>query len=277
VFLRFLLSLLLVAAALRSQAAELKPESVNAWEQFVKSKEMEFDCEPLVGWSSSPQLSDDSRDRLKRGEILIRPAGPKGSRQAPSALIHDWIGLIFIPNTSLAEVLAQARSYEQYPAIYRPSVVSGKLISRDGNVDRYALMINQDVLAIKAGLEGDYRTEYHQIGPHDWYSFTRSTRLQEITGFGRSDQKLLPTDKGNGFVWRIYSSVKYEEADGGVYIQFEAAALSRTVPRSLGWLVNPLVERLSRSALSTTLHKMRDGVGSRTDLEASTSGSGTHN
>jgi hypothetical protein len=270
VFLRFLLSVLLVGAALRSQAAELKPQSVDAWEEFVKSKEMEFDCDPLVGWSYPPQLSDDSRDRLKRGEILIRPAGPKGSRQVPSALIHDWIGLMFVPNTSLTQVLSQTRSYEQYPAIYRPSVVSGKLSSRDDNVDRYALTMHHDVLTIKAGLEGDYLTEYHQVGPHDWYSLTRSTRLQEITGFGSTDQQTLPPDRGNGFLWRVYSSVKYEEADGGVYIQFEAAALSRTVPRSLSWLVNPLVERLSRSALATTLRKTRDGVGSGVDLEART-------
>jgi hypothetical protein len=267
-----LLCAVLTTAAMRSQAAQLKPESVNAWEQFVKAKEMELSCEPLVSLSSSPLLSNDSRDRLKRGEILIRPAGRKGSKQVSSALIHDWIGFIFIPNISLEQVLARTRSYDQYPAIYQPSVVTGKLISRDDNVDRYALTMHQDVFTIKAGLQGEYQTEYHQAGPVTWYSVTRSTRLQEITGFGHADEELLPPDKGNGFVWRIYSSAKYEEADGGVYIQFEAAALSRTVPYSLGWLVNPLVERLSRSALATSLRKTRDGVEGGADLQSAKAG-----
>ena len=43
--------------------------------------------------------------------------------------------------------------------------------------------------------------------------------VREIQGYGRSDERLLPPDAGNGFVWRIRSMARFEERDGGVYLE----------------------------------------------------------
>jgi len=32
----------------------------------------------------------------------------------------------------------------------------------------------------------------------------------------------LPTDEGHGYIWRLYSLTKFEERDGGVYIEVES-------------------------------------------------------
>lgn len=255
---RFFLFLFLLGATLRLQAAELKAESDRAWDDFVTAKEGQLDeCD-----SNSPgaqlDLSAEVRSRLQAGEIMVRPMGKNGTFPVPGALIHDWIGRIFVPNTSLRDLLARARDYEKYPQFYRPSVVSGKLRVRHPDVDRYAIVMRQNVLTIRTGLDGDYRSEYHQVDSTRWYSVTRSERLQEISRFGSADQTEFAPGHGNGFIWRIYSSTKYEAADGGVYIELEAAALSRPIPRAVSWLVNPVVERMARSALMTTLRQTRD-------------------
>ncbi len=143
---------------------------------------------------------------------------------------------------------------------YKPSVVQAKTIGIHDDADRYALTMRQDVLTIRTGLAGEYVSEYRQIDPAHAVSITSSVRLQEISKFGSQNQELLDPDEGSGFIWRIYSQARYEEADGGVYLELEAAALSRSVPRALAWAVNPIIEKIARTALSTTLRQTRDAV-----------------
>ena len=81
-----------------------------------------------------------------------------------------------------------------------------------------------------------------------------------MESFGRPGEHLLPPDTGAGFIWRIYSIARYEERDGGVYLEIEALALTRDVPSSLRWLVNPVVKHLSVNSLTTTLEQTRDAV-----------------
>ena len=49
--------------------------------------------------------------------------------------------------------------------------------------------------------------------------------------------------------------------DGGVYVELEALALTRDIPASLHWLINPVVTRLSRSSVYTTLSQTRQAIG----------------
>jgi hypothetical protein len=71
---------------------------------------------------------------------------------------------------------------------------------------------------------------------------------------------LLPPGTGNGFIWRIRSVARYEERDGGVYLELEAMALTRDIPASLAWMANPIVNHLSINSLTTTLRQTRDAV-----------------
>jgi hypothetical protein len=62
---------------------------------------------------------------------------------------------------------------------------------------------------------------------------------------------------------------RYEERDGGVYLELEAMALTRDIPASLAWMVKPLVNHLSINSLMTSLRQTRDAVASsRRDPEA---------
>jgi hypothetical protein len=53
---------------------------------------------------------------------------------------------------------------------------------------------------------------------------------------------------------------RYEERDGGVYLELEAMALTRDIPGSLAWMVKPVVNHLSINSLTTTLRQTRDVV-----------------
>jgi hypothetical protein len=78
--------------------------------------------------------------------------------------------------------------------------------------------------------------------------------------FGSGEIHLGCPGTGSGFIWRLFSISRFEERDGGVYVELEAMALSRCVPAGLWWLVNPVVSRLSQSSLVTFLSQTREAV-----------------
>jgi len=96
------------------------------------------------------------------------------------------------------------------------------------------------------------------------YSITETTRIQEIADYGTPSQHTSPQNEGTGLIWRLFSIARFEERDGGVYIELEAIALSRDIPSSLRWLVEPIVRRISRSSLATSLRQTQDAVRSDT-------------
>ena len=56
------------------------------------------------------------------------------------------------------------------------------------------------------------------------------------------------------------STARFEERDGGVYVELEAIALSRDVP--VRWIVNPIVRRVSRNSMLVSLQQMKEAVNS---------------
>ena len=72
--------------------------------------------------------------------------------------------------------------------------------------------------------------------------------------------RVLPSDRGPGYIWRLYSFTRFEQSDGGVYVEVEAIGLSLDVPILFRWLVDPVVEHLPRDSVHDTLEKTRHAV-----------------
>ena len=113
------------------------------------------------------------------------------------------------------------------------------------------------VLFVTAVLEVEYDARYFEVNKARWYSVARSTRIQEISAYGKPDERKMPTDDGSGYLWRIYSVSKYEERDNGLYIEQENIGVSRRIPAALRWMVEPAVRRLSRDLLAKSLEQTR--------------------
>ncbi len=199
------------------------------------------------------------RAQLQAGEIMVRQEGGEPIR-VPQGLIHDWTAAVFIPNATIADVFAVVRDYDRYPQVFKPAVIKARRVRLLGNDDEYSMVLMQKVLFVTAAITGEFETQYFQIDPKQWYSVSRSIRLQAIQNFGEPSMQVLAPDRGPGYVWRLYSLTKFEESDGGVYIEVEAFGLTRDVPAVIRWLVNPIVQRLPRDSIYKTLQKTRDAV-----------------
>ena len=89
--------------------------------------------------------------------------------------------------------------------------------------------------------------------------------MQEVRHYGKPNEQILPSDRASGYIWRLYSIARYEQRDGGIYVEVEAIALSRDIPPVLRWIANPIVRRVSRNSMLISLQQTQEAVRSRED------------
>jgi len=106
-------------------------------------------------------------------------------------------------------------------------------------------------------VDGEHHARFAWLGPGRARSWIHSTRLAEVSGAGTSAERAEPVGKGSGYLWRLNSYWRFEERDGGVYLECESISLTRDIPFGLGWAVGPFVTSLPRESLEFTLQTTR--------------------
>src|SRR6266446_4039929 len=99
--------LVLLAVPAISNASQLKQETLNAWDDYLRTTNLRMHRNlgtghPFLWIEEEPSR----RQRVRQGEILISPARETSPQQVHDGLIHDWIGAIFIPGVRINDVFA---------------------------------------------------------------------------------------------------------------------------------------------------------------------------
>ena len=266
---RLLICTTLVAAGVPgiSRAIELQRETLSAWDNYIQRVGLRTQRlnsnRPFLWIDESPER----RARLQHGEVLIAPFVEHGTETVPNGLIHDWIGAVFIPNTTVQTLLNVLHDYDRYKDVYKPVVMDSRVLACKEMEHEFSMSWQRRVLFVNAAMEGRYRSQDFAIDSRRGYMVAETTRVQEIQDYGRPTEHLMPPDKGSGFIWRLHSIATYEGRDDGVYMELEVIALTRDIPASLRWMVHPVVNHLSIISLTTTLRQTRDAV-NRTPAQA---------
>jgi hypothetical protein len=240
-------------------SAEMQPDTVKAWDDYIQAAESRLrpnQNSPFLWTDQAPSRSE----RVRTGEVLAWAIHGKRPQAVPHGLIHDWIGAVFIPNVALRDVLAVAQNYDRYGKYYGPTVRDAKLLFRTGDTERFSIQHVRRVFSITVALDAEYDIRYGRLNDRRLYSAARSTCIQQIQNYGEPGQRRLPCDDESGLLWRASSFARLEERDQGVYFEQERIVLSREIPVSLRWLVEPVVNRLSRDLMITSLRRTRDAV-----------------
>jgi hypothetical protein len=244
-----------------THAATLKPETKAAWDTYLAAAHAAMQARLQPG--AHFLWLDDEPERAKSIRTkgpYIAPAGRQIPKKVPSGLIHDWLGVGFIPNVKIEDILRVLRDYDHYKEIYRPGVMESAAHSSDGVKDSFSMrLVNRSVVA-KTALDAECEASYFRIDDKHWYSVSNTTHIQEVDKFGTPEQHNLPEDEGTGLIWRLSSITRLEERDGGVYAELEAIALSRDIPAAVRLFVTPIVRRVSRDSLATSLHQTKVAI-----------------
>jgi hypothetical protein len=262
-------ALLLVAALCpTASAAELKQKTNSAFDRYVAATEARFASELRPGGTflyidaMNPDARRQAYDQLKQGEILVEKLETKApgvSPDVPDGMVHHWVGLIFIPGATLARTLPIVKDYDRRADLYKPDVSASRTIAHNGDDFKMFLRLHQ-----KRFTTVDFNTTYDvhwgRVDATKVYSNSISTRIAEVKDPAKPEGEELPVGTGHGYLWRLNTYWRFEEKDGGVYLQCEALSLTRDIPTGLGWLLKPLVTSIPKQSLNRALGQTRNVV-----------------
>jgi hypothetical protein len=253
-----------------SFATELKPATVTAFEHYVALTEDHIAGEDRKGhFLVIDALPPDARKKayadLQKGDLFIERTHMQddGHNLAiPDGLTHDWIGVVFIPGANLVQTLSFLQDADHYQDIFQPAVRRSHLISWGENQLKISEQFYHKTI-VTIAVNTDFDAHYKFLDSDHLVCWAHSTRAAEVEHVGQSDEHELPIGNDHGYLWRMNTYWHIEQKDGGVYLQVQTIALTRTVPVALEWVVAPLVKSIPRGTMSSFLMTTRSTITKR--------------
>jgi hypothetical protein len=250
--------LFLLLSVVQSQAAEPKLDTLRVWDDYVGSvntsmAERNAESRPFL-WVDE---SSEARRRVQNGELVITNHDP---RKVPQGLIHHWVGVMFLPNVSLDQVMRVLNSYDRYSDIYKPLIRKSSVIEQAGDTVKLNVLAVQKAFSVTAAVETDEEIQVARPTPNRVCITANSVRLEEIANYGQASEHSFPEARRPGYVWRALIVQRLEQRDGGVYVELETISLSRGIPVEVRWLIKPLTDELPRKMMSDILNETRTAV-----------------
>lgn len=249
------------------QAAQLRKDTAVAYARYLAATEKRIQNEmekgPFLYIDAWPEAKRrQAYEQLRQGAVLIEQVNtPEEGHPipVPHGLIHDWQGLLFIPHATLDQAVAVMQNYAHYQDYFRPEIRKSKLLSQDGDDYKVSMQLYKKSL-ITVAINADFDVRFERIGPGRELIRSYGTRLAQVDNVDQPDERELPPDDGDGYLWRLCDFWRFEEKDGGVYAELESVGLSRRVPAWIAWIVNPLLKSIPRGTLMALLTATRKAV-----------------
>jgi len=235
VFGRAALIVLVLGGPSRAAAAELKPETITAWNQYVKVAEARMQRELHQG-STVPSTEPD-------GELIVIPSG----------LIHHWRDAVFIPGATLDHLLDGLLHPGTPPP--QADVLASRVLARSSDSLRvHVRLVRSTVVTVTYDTEHDMTFRRHS--PTFASSRSEATRIVEVEDAGTQRERARAPGEDHGFLWRLNSYWRYSEVNGGVWVELESLTLSRDLPSLLRPIAAPLINRVARESIARTLQAL---------------------
>ena len=181
-------------------AAELKPETVAAFDRYVAVTEArirsEVDGERPFLWVDrlAPEERAEVYARLAEGEVQVERLETRDGNDKisiPSGLVHHWLGTVLIPGVSLESTIALVRDYDRYPEFYGPNVRKAAILEQDGDRFKvYAQLYMKKILT--AVLDTEYDAQFIAVDDRRIYVPSRTTRILEVEHHDTPEERLKP-------------------------------------------------------------------------------------
>jgi hypothetical protein len=258
---RLLFALWLVTCPLCSQfETKLEPVTLSAFETYVKSAEQGLDSR----WAGrgpflSLDVSDADRKKLLKGDLLIMPTTTPNPEDIQDGLIHDWVGAIYMPNTTVDKVLAVLQDFDRHSQIY-PEIISSRLVKRQGNDITGYWRLERKQQFVPAVFDVQQDAHYTELAPGKWICRAYANDIREVQDAGSKKEKDFPRGEGLGLLWRLNAFWSIEASGDGVLAECRTISLSRSIPSGMGWIIKPFIQNVPRESLTSTLQNTRKSL-----------------
>ena len=198
-------------------AAELRAETVQAWERHV------MDAERTVDGTLA----------------AISIGAPTGRRiPVPSGTIHEWRGAVLIPSLTVEQLVHALET----PGLPPPSddVLDARVLAKDGShLQVYLKILRAAIISVTYDTVHDVVFTRHT--PALATSRSLATRIREDGG------------EDHGFLWRLNSYWRYEQRGHDVMVSLFSLSLSRDVPAIVRPVASPIIDGIARESVTRTL------------------------
>jgi hypothetical protein len=243
-----------------AKPVQLKPETLQAFDTYIREAEAAMEHalhegDPFL-WSDA---TTERAQQARQGSILAQFWSGQGPARVADGLIHDWIAAALIPGATVKQTVRLVQDYNNHKHIYKPEVIGSRLLSHQGgDFQIYLRLLKKKIITVV--LDTYHDVHYSSLDHTRWLCRSYTTRILEVEGAGSREEQIMPPDTGHGFLWRLYSYWKFEEKEGGVFVECRAISLSRKVPLGLGWMIEPIIQKLPRESLVNTLKATRQAL-----------------
>ncbi len=261
--------LTLFAALQTASGAELKRETIQAWERYLQwadakaQRELSNPNQFLIqnvlpaGDRAAVQKSIGAGDIVAQRMAGVIPAGI--SFDVPSGEIHHWWGAMVLRNTSLPRLLQFLQDYDHHAGRFS-DLERSRVISKDGN--RYKIYFR--LSRSKAFVTAYYNTEqdclYTFHSPTRVSSRSTATKIAELDNPGSASEREKTPGNDRGFLWRLVSWWRFEQRGPDVMVELESASLSRSLPAVVGFMpgISSYIRSTPRETLESVLISIRN-------------------
>jgi hypothetical protein len=263
---------MLVAGSLampeRTAAAELKPEAIRGFDPSVQLTEQrrQTGLRPGAAFLWVDGLLEAHRngvyEQQHRSEVAsgrLKTRDPAYELRTAGALIHDWVGTVFIPGASLRQVLVLLENDDHHAAYFAPERANPKTLEHTGNDFKVYLRLTRNKI-VTVVLDTKSEVHYEQLDAARVQSRCYSARITEVEPAGDPREVQRKPGGDHGFLSSLNSYWRSLETGRGVYVPSEAVWLTRDIPTGLGWLIAPFIDSIPKESLEFTLGSTRAAV-----------------
>ena len=251
-----------------AELVTLKQNTLSAFQKYVELTDARNEADLQKGtqilWVDA--LREPERTvayaEINGGEIKMRRLETLQNSEkirCPGGMIHHWVGVGYIPEAKLEDVLRVLQDYSHHAQYYAPDVERSRIESHDDDHFVVFLRFRRHKI-VTVVLDTWHDVRYFHDSNTRAHSRSYATRIVQVENGGKPNEREKPPGDDDGFLWRMETWWRMDEREGGVYVQSEVVSLTRDIPAGLGWLIAPFVTSIPKESLTFTLEATRRAV-----------------
>ena len=218
-------------AASLLHAADLKPETVAAYDHYIQLTEAELAARSTPEnylWLDSHR-KEKTQVWLSQSLMEPRETLDHGAKiDVPEGVIQHWFGAVYLETATFDRVRDTLNDFANYKNWFGPQVIDSRVNKRDGDNFDVFLRFNKKQIG-QVVLNADFRAAYATLDPTHGSLSMRSTRIGET--LHPRDKKTYDQESSaaeqNGYLWRMNIYWRFAVADVGVYLEMDMVSLAR--------------------------------------------------